>query len=1125
MSIADRIAAKNKTPTATITVGGRRWAGALGISIGQELGQAIAAGTIWGVDPPVQAAPGADIRANFGYDREELALLTGFVTEPGIDSYPNRTTYNVQDALWLAQIEERPIATSPINNIEAAAAIAQILTLGGITRMQIADIGFPSDPGTPWLMGQLTPVSWTSDTTALAAAQEIAATAGYWLYCDPGGTARVRAVELRPATSAFRVFRRGEDLLIKGPPSLRRPGDQVRNEVRIEGANTGVENAMLWDTFLATHALYPGKRQRETLAYRFLEFIADVTATAERKTGLLNRQPRVLTGTIMADPRLAVGMTVGIVDPAIGISSQQNYIIYRLQTDIDLTTGVCEQQLTLDGGIGDSGYSLNPPPVAVLGWTLEKETVDGDPVTIVSVIASDSYPQDEGEIVTYEFSTPDTPYDGPATSPAPNTSPTFQFVFPDTPSPVTIALEVTATNSKTDTAEVTVDLAGDALITPTTEALQVAAGAAVTATSDGGATWPEQAETTTLVPQVDAGVWDTALPGDSATYGAISAGGTELRQTLDGYATAPAVINTAGGTITALSRNPRNAARVWRAVGDTVQRSIDGGMTFTSWGAPLPGTDVRCIIEDPALDNSVFAAAGADIYQSLGDGAPGWGVLYAGPVGATARWFVRSEDGTITWVAYTGTFSGSPLQRIEGPLGVTFPVVSPAVSEIRALDLSDMVSPTAPVLLAADQEARLWRIDALTGLSIVQSAEAMPAGTIVQHMVHSRQAKLVYLADFDSVTSGTGAVRKWLYEADILLPFQPLATGQQAHMVGIIGRPQIAAQGLILKLPFGQFSGGLPTAGNRLWIYDAQANTWTGKAIPLIDETQMQWIQVLSNPLNYRELLIYAYGNGNRIYYSPDFGDSWELVLSDAPQRFDQSVPWAHWSGAGGGRWAYSGHDIGGADYLYRGVRDTSLDTDTFSYGRFHTADGLSDEIVFMYLTGFSSTETDYFLPDNSVDPGPSGSAAFGRWDRVSGTRRMAHIPVATAGTQLSILMDYHGGSYIPISGTEGNSVAVLADGTILIGGRSSTATGVQEVTGAFSGSPVVTTDSFGGLGTGQIMTDRQTQTLAAVTVGSGTMLRTPDGTWITLPMPADLNTAGAAGFVNWVEPVNAGGA
>lgn len=1111
MSLASRILARTRAPSVTLRLDGRRVAGVLSISQQWEFGQGMASATVVLRDPPVTPTPGMAITWSWGYDGFEVPGFTGFVVTPEQQSYPRHWSLQCADVLWRAQREEQTIATSPLNDISAQDAITSILaTYAGITRLSIPAISLTSG-GPAWTLGTLTPVQWER-ATALAACQEIAATAGYWLYADAGGTVRARPMERKPSQSPFRILTGGDaagaTLLVQGAPTRRQDGSQVRNRITVRGANTGVEGAQLVDTYLATHALYPGVTADLEYQSFLLEVIDDVTAVAERLAGLWNRRPNTVTARIKADPRLAVGTTVAIQDADIGYSSAQPFFIYSISTTYDARSGRFDQQLTLDGGIGDAGYTTIPAPVAVLSYTLETETLDGTAVTVVTLDGAGSYSQSGGVIVSWQFSTPDTTYGGtPSGSSSPHARPSFQLVFADSASPVDVTLTVTDTSSKTDTVTITIALAGETAIVPTTETISIAFGAAWELTQDGGATW--RAETAsgnaTRVPPIGAGVDPLAGLADAATFGALAtraSGSTGLRQTLDGLATASTTLASLGGQITALSVNARNARRVWAAVGDDVYYSTDGGATFTAYGTPAAGQDVRDIIEDPALDFSVFCLAGADMYQALG--SPVWGVFYAGPAGATARWMQRSRDGTVTWICYTGTFSGSPLQRVEGPISVSFPVVTPAVSEIRTIALMDALDPAAPTLVATDQENRIWTLDGLTGLSVTQSAATYPAGSIVQHAQQSYQAPLVYLADFDSAATGTGAVRKFFPKLDSLLLFREGAAGRQAHMVGLASRNR-SARGIVLRIPLVFASG---TSADQLWICDT--GVWSAKALPELGQT---WTRIVANPFNYRKLLLMRWTyNNNRLWYSDDFGDSWTSVYQNLPFRFDQGHPALEWSDRDPNAWISTRH-TDPENRLIRGTNASYTEISTGSlYDRFYVIPGIEDDVFFVDANNnaaryFNNANTVVLVNNNPV-------AGFGIGDRERAGRGMA---IASGGLAAGVA-DYRSGVWATISGAVGSSLAFLADGSLVMGGRS----GVQRVTNPLS-SPSASVEGLTGQSVFHLRTDRQTRTLAAAMVDTlgDHAVRDLTGTWTMIPAPAGVTFTGNT--ANWIEIINAG--
>jgi hypothetical protein len=997
-TLAQLIAMSTRRPTATLYLDGRRCRGVLRITKSEAFGRGVSSATIELRDPPVTPTGGMAVRWTWGYDGVEVPGGTGYVVIPQKHSYPDVWTLECQDVLWLASREQGPIQTSPLNSITAKAAIEYILqTYGGNPRKQIPTINRPSGGGA-WMLGQLTPVAWDK-TTALAAAQEIAGTAGWWIYADAGGTVRAVQIERRPSDSPFRVLRRGDaadggSLLVEGAPRRRQDWSQIKNRITVRGASTGVEGAQLVDTFLATHALSPGVVAEQEFSFFLLEYIADVTAVAQRLAGLWNRKPNTIEARIKADPRLAIGMTVAIQDDGIGYTAAVPFFVYALQTSIDLHVGRFDQQLTLDGGTGSAGYSLIPPPVAVITYTLEQETLaDGTSITVVSVDGSGSYSRSAGEIVSYTWSTTDTPVSGTPTS---ATTPQAVFIFPNSAAPFDISLTVTDTSSKTDTATVAIPLTGDG-ITPAKEGVIAAAGSAASATPDGGATWRDEVRTVTIAAE-SAGVRDDAPATDATTYGALFASGSEVRRTKDQLLSASELLNTASGTITALHTNAKNGARQWRAVGTALQRSIDGGTTWAAWGT-LPAS-VRQIIEDPAVENSVFVLAGATLYHSTAATAPGtsWATLYAGPSGAMARWMVRSDDGAITWIAYTGSFSGAALQRVEGGVAATFSGASPAVAEVRAIALTDGVEPAAPRLVAVDSTGRTWVGSATSG--VLTQGPSLPAGGVAQHATASRIAPIIYLADFDSVTAGTtGALRKLVLGAGsgALLAWRLGPSGRQYHMVQLAS-PGASVKAYLLRPTWGASPGGV-------YVYDPDAATWTLKNTGLPSGWHWKGISVdpfnpnrwlLSGSPNAADLVTGSGGvfkagasSSSPFWLTEDGGASWTALTVSAPSSdtINGNLYTPRWSESSGGLWYASGtrDGVGTPNVLIRGTTTdgagTSLTGITLGTDGVLslTWPGQGDEAILSFAQ-FSGGEyaLRYTASSGSTTTRPSGTALAG---------------------------------------------------------------------------------------------------------------------------------------------------
>lgn len=901
MSIADRIAAYSRRPTATVRLDGRRWGGWQTLSCRQAYGGGISSGQVTGRAPPVTPVEGSTtITWSWGYDGYEIAGFSGIVTRITDQSYPDRWVLECQDWLWKASYRQMVFVADPINACPASTAITQFLTAAGIARMAIPPLAASGAAwaGSEWTLGVLTPVVFptganpddanASGTTALAACQEICSVLGYWLYCDASGVVRAALMERKPSASPFRTLREGADFLVSGPPQRERDAASVYNRVVVLGATTGVDGAQIKDAWQTGAA----DRQRE-FSSALIEYenesdagVASATGVAKRLLTLWGRQPNVIhVSKVKADPRIHVGTTLGVVAPSIGYGSRKTFFVYEVDTTLDAQAGRFDMAITLDGGTGDEGYTTIPPPVAAFSWTILTETIDGTAVVEVFLDGTGSYSQSEGEIVTYAWSTTT----GTALSwPSSASGSTAVFVYPAATATADVTLIVTDTTSKTGSLTQTIALTGDSLAVPTARVVSVAAGAAWVASPDGGATWrTESSDTAIMVPEFGPG----SLSGQqSDTSGMVAASSSALRLSTDILINAPTAGYAPGSTLTAIHQNTAKPARVFVAKGATIHRSTDGGATGAVFGTPWAGHDVTWIIEDPALDNSVFACVGNEVRNTTVAGVTGWATLFAGPTGATARQMVRSQDGRTTWVCFTGTFSGSPLQRIEGPVGVTFPVVTPAVSEIRAIAMP----PGGTKLYAVDQVARLWHMDGQTGLGVTQSSQSFPAGTIVQHALHDPEVPLVYLADFDSVVSGSGAVRKYFPTSDALTLFKGLAAGQQAHRVGLGGRGIVTAGDVI--------TGTWGTSVDGGGIYQHTSTGWVLKNSGL--PANWLWIWVTASPFNRNQWL--ALGNapggehatnfstsgGNIVavgtstsplWYTADAGATWQAVTLPHP--------------------------------------------------------------------------------------------------------------------------------------------------------------------------------------------------------------------------------------------------
>ena len=77
----------------------------------------------------------------------------------------------------------------------------------------------------------------------------------------------------------------------------------------------------------------------------------------------------------------------------------------------------------------------------------------------------------------------------------------------------------------------------------------------------------------------------------------------------------------------AVARDPKNPARLWAAsFGAGVYRSLDGGVTWTSYRTGLVNTFVRCLTVNPKHPDSLWAGTNDGAYLS-GDGGVTWKLM------------------------------------------------------------------------------------------------------------------------------------------------------------------------------------------------------------------------------------------------------------------------------------------------------------------------------------------------------------------------------------------------------------------------------------------------------------------------------------------------------------------
>lgn len=1122
-TLATLVTSKTRAASASVLLNGKAWRAILKISRSQTFGSGISTGTVEGRNPPVTPEVGMPISWTWGYGGAPLvAGFTGEVTDIVDKSYPDTWVIQVKDVLWRADRVQQVIATSPLNEITGSAAVRYILnTYGGIplSRINIPTLSASGSAwsGSEWKLGVLTPVQWgdsdtgTGGTTALRAAQEICGVLGYWLYADYSGIIRAKQMERRPSTSPLRTFQRGVDLLVQGAPERQQNVDGVRNRVVVRGANTGVDGAQIVDEYQTTHPLLPSGVYQELEFSSFLiEYVnaseagnASATSVAQRLVLVHSRVPNVVRARTKADPRLFVGATLGIIDTGIRYTVAQNFFLYQIDTTLDAKTGDFSDQLVLDGGTGTQGYTTIPNPVASFSWRLVTEGLNGDSVIEVFLDGSGSVSLTGGAITTYAWTTATSVYGS-----TPNTASGVNavLIYPGATTSASITLTVTDTTSKTNAITQTIDLTGADTLAPLARIVSAAGGAAWLITQDGGRTWNTETSNgdAIAVGTYGAGIDDRA-PGTAPTYGLLATRGASgaggLRQTLTALATASTnLVSNAAAITSNIWVNEANPARVWFAIADTLYRSTDGGATKTAMVKPASGTNITWIIEDPVVDNSVFCLAGANLYHAT-DPTSGWTVLYSGPGGSTARQFVRSRDGQVTWVCYTGAPSGEAAQRVE-----TGAVADVAVTAFRTLALDRNASKDAATLylIGAQASPAIYSVDGLTGLSAFTSSQTFPSGTTVQHMLADPEVDVIYTADFDSVAASQGALRKYFTLSDRLMLWKSLAAGQQGHMLGF-GGPNTQVRGTIILLPYAA-SG----AADKIWFGDIATGTWTGKTPP---EASKKWYSCRVNPFDTNKLLLFRRPRdadnesavNNALWYSSDGGDNWTNVWTNIANgtNFDWRNSFVEWSLTDGDEWISGRINTDG--YLIRGNLATYTEHLIGSGTHASVGPGLQNEALYITL---SSNDQGYMDASNVAHEDGSANLGQGQMRILAGTRQAAHVYVLSNNI-IEVTDDYQTGTWTSISSTNAiHSLAILSNGMIIAGNG----TNIDIIADAW-GTPSITQAAFGiADAISAASSDAQTQAVAVVLRngsndgGSATAqpaIRNPDsGAWSLMARP-----------------------
>lgn len=957
-------------------------------------------------------------------------------------------------------------------------AVRDLLTDAGIAA---SDIDSVFDPGATYALGPVYPIQLTTKESVGQVWRELLDFGGAAVYVTPSGRVRVVEAPSLPAATSQIIYARGHQALEFG---IFDAGYSIEGNEAIVSVFTATgpkrpDGAIPDGTFTATGIV--GKPEAQQ--YRFAQSDATCQAIARRELG---RRSRALVNVWVEaplNPFILPGDTILVRDAAIGLPTNTPAIVTEAATTANASMRL---QLSIGASLVDGYSTSTPPPYADFAMLVEHQlvTLAGVPVASYLVQCQDLSRDPTGQEITRSWTA-----SGPGASPTSSTVPQPIFLFTDI---AAAEISLTATSASGEAATVTKQPQASDLQT-LTRIVSVACGSAgwrVLATTAG---WRSYAG--------PGGASCTAVPAFNE-IGPLLSGWSNgaIYRSLDALSTTPTLLATLSGSIGALFVNEADSLQLLAGHGSKVSRSQDGGTTWSQIGS-FAG-DVTDCQSSPANPNEIRVTAGGAEQISYTGGAS-WAAIVTGAAGATARAIASAPWGHA--VAFSGTIAAADAVKFEesglsvewsGVPGPDLPTngltsITPLLDEegYVAGETPDLIRDgVLSALVLSAGAGKLYRLGPVIGgfsATLIATAAGSGAGKIINEAAH--------------------------------YPIDDVAAASIGY--GGLGAPVLVVQSTLIRLP----SGASGTA-DKIWFYTN--GTWTGKNPPEPERTD--WQRIVANPFNPQELLLLRATSGapkggadtNRLWYSADFGISWQSVYQDMLINDVFRTQDIEWSPSASGDWATWQHwreswSLVRTNRLIRGSRTTyavayeNNDNDS-GFNRFSVGWGIDGEIISVDRSVFR-----WFNAASVPQSGPGGASTSAdiTIDLLAPTR--AALACRPATSVIYCTSDYRTSGWAALSAT-GASAAALANGTVVIGGR---ANGVQEVVDAW-GAASVSVAAFAGKETGHIRTDRQTQTLAAVALVDGvTGVRLADGTWATVNKPDT-----ATGLAGWVEIIGSEG-
>jgi hypothetical protein len=503
---------------------------------------------------PGAAVFGAAVTIDAGWNGLTARCFTGTVLNVNADE--TGVTIECQGKSAVLENTFHKVTVSVDGSKTASQLVEELLAASGLTDYSV---NLPA-----WTPGTVCPedLEFQSYSEAITKIAEV--DGGLWWEL-PTGTVRVEAIDPVPSATAWRVYFSGVLTALvesyppgvaSGRPRLRHIGQtqqtrDVKNQAWVRGCTytqtnpDGTEVSI--DVEGTALAGSPWVRMPDgSQGYNDLLFSNELIDTpvkagtvAARLVTLYNRLLTQITAEVDGDPKVALGVTIGLEDPAYSRTTG-NWFVGDYRTRIDSMQFVTDFT-TLYGGPG-SGFTVNICPFALFTYFTDLQVMGSQVWAIVTFDACGSVDPD-GSIVLYSWTDNQTPHkvSGSGTD--------CIFTQRVDPTGITGTWQVTLTVTDNGTPPCSDDITLPVSVDEGTGIVQVPAlfvafDAWFSASPDGGVTWNDQA--------APAGWGVVAVgckppDGEHYGYGVYGLSGTtaaagRLYRTTDYCATAPTCV-------------------------------------------------------------------------------------------------------------------------------------------------------------------------------------------------------------------------------------------------------------------------------------------------------------------------------------------------------------------------------------------------------------------------------------------------------------------------------------------------------------------------------------------------------------------------------------------------------